>query len=154
MSKDNQYNFEFVSNFLKTALGKFIFGVPDEIITTRDGTNLLIYRTEENLMPSLIQLARKYGADGVELHLTLPQGKPPERIHVSFYVYKCVKGSKICQRVIPVYILDEKSTEGYVRLFSDINTLERKIKTSCERLLENIAKGVSSRHMKKCGKCK
>ncbi len=99
---------EKLNAFLKTALGKFTLGEPD-VITKR----VLIYKTE-NLAPEFVDKFKKWGADGVEIHVTLPK-KGNRRAHISCYVYKVVNGRKVGWCIARAYLDDTKSLEGFTK---------------------------------------
>jgi len=78
-----------IENVMKSGLIKFIFGgIPDKVIESW-GEKLLIYGWEK-IDDRILEIARKYGADGVEMHITVPQNGRP---HLSVYIY-WIKGNE------------------------------------------------------------
>ena len=107
MTDPNRFSGEYlehIEKLMKSGLVKFIFGgIPDKIIKDKGGQELLIYKWDK-VDSKILDIAKKYGADGVEMHVTMPKGRG--RPHISIYIYWVVDGYKYACKIIQTY-LDE-----------------------------------------------
>ncbi len=112
----------------KTALGKLLYGEPDVI--KRDK---IIYRNEAKLNPKWIEIAKKNCADGIEVHVTVPKGKPP---HISVYVYWLIGGFRWGCLVAHGYITDDRRFKTFLNIVTRDKSFEKNVKEVIKRFKE------------------